>query len=99
MAYNCALYSLKPNATTGWSKTAITDFNCLILKKSGVYFMHSVNTHCEPIEVDVIWSYDIRPLSVRDAMFYLNHDFSYELSNLDFVSVYSKNVLFSFLIK
>lgn len=59
-----------------------------MLNEKGVYFMYPVNTHSEPLEVDVIWSNDIHPLSVRDAMFNLKHGSSDVPSNLEWVSTY-----------
>ncbi|XP_050532840.1 RING finger protein 17 isoform X2 [Daktulosphaira vitifoliae] len=76
LAYNCALYDLKPKATTGWSNDAYKLFTDLMFIKSGTFYMYPMETRGERIEVDVVWK-DIYPLSIRDALFFLGYG-SYE---------------------
>ncbi|XP_022183496.1 RING finger protein 17 isoform X2 [Myzus persicae] len=77
LAYNCAMYDLKPKYTTGWSNKAYILFNDLMLAKTGSYFMYPLEISSERIEVDVVWHGDYYPLSIRDAMFFLGYG-SYE---------------------
>lgn len=73
LAYNCALYRLKPSLMTGWSNESYTLFNDLMLAKSGSYFVYPMNVDEDRIEVDVVWKEYLYPLSIRDAMFFLGH--------------------------
>lgn len=73
LAYNCALYELKPSTTTGWSNEAYKLFNELILTKFGSFFVYPIITDIVPIEVDVVWKEYIYPLSIRDSMFFLGY--------------------------
>lgn len=87
LAYNCAIYDLKPSVTTGWSNDAYTLFNNLMLKKSGL-IMYVKETSGERIEVDIIWKETIYPLSIRDAMFYLGHGSSNSYFNQSVVNIH-----------
>lgn len=73
LAYNCALYELKPCTTTGWSNDAYKLFTELILTKTGTFFVYPMKTDTTRIEVDVVWKEHIYPLSIRDTMFYLGY--------------------------
>jgi len=77
LAYNCAIYDLKPKYTTGWSNKAYILFNDLMLAKTGSYFMYPLELKSERIGVDIVWHGDYYPLSIRDAMFFLGYG-SYE---------------------
>uniref|UniRef100_A0A2S2NKN9 RING finger protein n=2 Tax=Schizaphis graminum TaxID=13262 RepID=A0A2S2NKN9_SCHGA len=77
LAFNCALYDLKPKSTTGWSNEAYILFNDLMLAKTGSYFVYPLELKGERIEVDVVWNENLYPLSIRDAMFFLGYG-SYE---------------------
>lgn len=87
LAYNCALYDLKPKSTTGWSNEAYILFNDLMLAKTGSYFVYPLKLNSKRIEVDVVWNEDFYPLSIRDALFFLGHG-SYEYYvNKELVSI------------
>lgn len=73
LAYNCALYNLKPSVLKGWSNEACVLFKKLMSEKTGTFFMYPIETDGERYEVDVVWKEDIYPLSIRDAMFFLGH--------------------------
>lgn len=73
LAYNCALYELKPSTSTGWSNEAYQLFRELILTKFGSFFVYPMNTDKTRIEVDVVWKEYIYPLSIRDTMFFLGY--------------------------
>jgi len=77
LAFNCALYDLKPKSTTGWSNEAYILFNDLMLAKTGSYFVYPLELKGERIEVDVVWNENFYPLSIRDALFFLGYG-SYE---------------------
>ncbi|XP_029342148.1 tudor domain-containing protein 1-like [Acyrthosiphon pisum] len=77
LAYNCAIYDLKPKYTTGWSNEAYILFNDLMSIKTGLYFIYPLEIKGLRIGVDVVWNGDIYPLSIRDAMFFLGYG-SYE---------------------
>lgn len=87
LAYNCALYSLMPSCATGWSHEACGIFYKLALEDKGPYFMYTVETKSELLEVDVVWNNDIHPLSIRDAMFYLGYGTSEIYTNPELVSI------------
>lgn len=77
LAYNCAIYDLKPKYTTGWSNEAFILFDDLMSLKTGLYFIYPLEIKDLRIGVDVVWNEDIYPLSIRDAMFFLGYG-SYE---------------------
>lgn len=90
LAYNCALYKLKPSLITGWSNDAYILFSDLMLAKFGSYFVYPMNVDEDRIEVDVVFKEYLYPLSIRDAMFFLGHGSSERYINNDLVSITKK---------
>lgn len=88
LAYNCALYKLKPSLITGWSNEAYTLFSELMTAKSGSYFVYPMNVDEDRIEVDMVWKEYFYPLSIRDAMFFLGHGSSECYINNELVKKY-----------
>lgn len=97
LAFNCALYDLKPSAITGWSNDAYTLFNKLISNKSGL-IMYVKEINCEPIEVDIICKDNIYPLCIRDALFYLGYGAPNSYFNQSTVSIYKIFYYYKFVI-
>lgn len=88
LAYNCALYDLKPSTVSGWSNGAYKLFTELILEKNGLYYINPMDLSGEQIKVDLIWKDSKYPLSIRDAMFYMGHGSSAEnFVNKELVSI------------
>jgi len=87
LAYNCAMYDIKPKSTTGWSNEAYILFSDLMLAKTGSYFVYPLETNGERIMVDIVWNEHIYPLSIRDAMFFLGYGSNEHYVNKELVSL------------